>query len=258
MRKVGVLYVTFARDIKWLDYSLQSFRKFASGFSGVTIVVPTRDVQAFLPFEEKFSTPDCPVLIKNFLEYPEKGFVHHLAMKCYADVFMPDMTHILHMDPDCLWHAPVRPDDYFINDKPVLLIEPFDAILKAKHHPRYNWKFVVEMALRFDVEYETMCRHPAVHYAETYGLVRNHIEAAHLTPFIDFVLKQKNSFPQGFAEYPTLGAFAISKMPEKYFFVDRGYDGEKNDPTPLLTQFWSYHGADRRDNQERINKILGK
>src|SRR5688572_28664871 len=125
--KTWILYVTFARDLEFLRYSLESVRKYATGFSGITIVVPTWDVDKFLQFE-RYSTPDCPVLIKNFLEFPSKGFVHHLAMKCSADIFCPNADLILHLDPDCLVSAPIAPDDYLVDGRPVLLIEPFEHL----------------------------------------------------------------------------------------------------------------------------------
>lgn len=257
MRKVGVLYVTFARDLPWIEPSMQSFIRYATGFSGVTIVVPAWDVDKFLYLEAKYSRPGCPVLIKNFLEYPGKGFVHHLAMKCYADVFMPDMDFVLHMDPDCMWHEPVTPDDYFVDDKPVLLIEPYEALKAHRQNERYHWKSVTEMALRFDCPYETMCRHPAVHPKRTYRLTRDHIEQQHLTPFTDFVIKQQNAFPQGFGEFNTLGAFAYKHLHFTYHWIDRGYDKEAKDPHPKLVQMWSGHSLPSDpQNAERIRKIL--
>lgn len=254
--KTSVQYVTFRRDLEWIDFSLQSFRKYAKGFHKVVIVVPTVDLDAFLPLERQYSTPECPVFIKNFLEYPGKGFVHHLAMKCYADVFSPDSTHILHMDPDCLFSSPVTPLDYFVDGRPVLLIEPYEAIRKAGHEGRYNWKRVTEMALGFECTHETMCRHPAIHHKWLYKEMRTHIERKHETPFMDFVLKQQNTFPQGFGEFNTLGAFAFKEHGHSYHFIDREFDGEKNDPHAKVTQMWSYTGARSGHNFEMIRKIL--
>lgn len=250
---VSILYVTFQRDLEWLRYSLDSFKKFASGFTGVTIVVPTWDVGKFLQFE-KYSTNDCPVLIKNFLEYPGKGFVHHLAMKCYADVFCPNASQILHMDPDCLFRDRVTPDDYFQGGLPVLLIEPYDHI-KNVHPARYNWKAVTEAALKFNCTHETMCRHPAVHHRETYLNTRDHIEKVHVTPFYDFVIKQKNPYPQGFGEFNTLGAYALEHMRDKYHFIDRGSEGDRRDPPSKVWQGWSYTGV--RGNMDKIKEIMG-
>lgn len=253
MASVSILYVTFARDLEWTRFSLESIRKYTSGFSEVKIVVPTWDRDKFLQFE-RYSTPDCPILVRDFIEYPGKGFVHHLAMKCYGDVICPDADYILHMDPDCLFNQKVTPDDYIIGGKPVLLIEPYEA-LKTAHPARYNWKRVTEEALKFECSHETMCRHPAVHYRDTYSGMRFHMERVHQTPFLDFVLKQKNSYPQGYGEFNTLGSFAIqSKLP--YHTIDRGANGDKADPVSKVWQGWSYTGVHGRENQAKIREIL--
>jgi hypothetical protein len=254
-RRVFINYTTFARDVEWLDYSLQSFRRHCSGFSGVTIVVPDRDLHLFIKFEKRYGTPECPVLIKNFMEYPGKGFVHHLAMKCYADVFSPQATHILHMDPDCVWIKATTPDDYFIGEKPVLVIEPYEEI-KKYHEARWNWKKITEETLRFECKYETMCRHPAVHHSWLYQRLRSYIESIHPTPFVDYVLKQRNVFPQGFGEFNTLGSYVVKEHELDYHLWDRKGGGEEADPDPHISQMWSYTGANAPKNQEIIRNAL--
>jgi len=253
-RNVQILYVTFARDLDWLRFSLESIRKYGKGFGGITIVVPTVDVDKFLQFE-RYSTKECPILIKNFLEYPGKGFVHHLAMKCYADVFCPNATHVLHMDPDCLFCAPFTPDDYFMDGKPVLVIESYE-LLNRYFKERAFWKIGVDEALGIDAKFETMCRHPAVHHIDTYSGVRSRVEKIHVTSFTDYYLKGKNSFPQTRSEFPVLGAFAIEFMGDKYYFHDCSPEREARlsevmtnrelkigHPDNKLVQFWSYNGA---------------
>ena len=282
--RVAIQYVTFARDLEWTRYSLMSFQKFCKGFSEVVIVVPTSDIQLFKPFEAEFGTKDCPVVVLGFLEVPGKGFVHHLAMKCYADVFCPTADFILHLDPDCLWSEPTTPQDYFVDysigssgvdavpteSRPTLVVEEYE-LLKEYHPGRYNWKQVTEKALGFPVKYETMCRHPAVHYRWLYGAVRDHIEAIHRTPFLDFVLQQKNSFPQGFGEFNTLGAFVMQFHAQRYHIHDctaarRGQFKEVyakpecriGHPSEHLTQMWSYTGINGHENKELIRKIFEK
>lgn len=255
IQRVSICYVTFKRDHDFLVKSLESVRKYASGFCGITVVVPTVDIDYFLHLEKDFQIPECPLLIRTFLEFPGKGFVHHAAMICYADVFRQDCTHILHLDPDCLFTSKVTPQDYFVDGKPVLLVEPFEAIRRDGHDGRYQWKKCAEEALKFPVTHETMCRHPAIHHSWLYKALRSHIESRHGTPFIDYVLRQKNEFPQSFAEFPTIGAYAMEFAKDQYHFIDRGFDREKNDPAPKLKQFWSYHGI-AGSNKAEIDHIL--
>ena len=259
MKKTEILYVTFNRDLGWIEYSLQSLAIHASGFSGIKVVVPTYDIERFLYLEQKYSKPDCPLLIKSFLEYPGKGFVHHLAMKCCADVFCKDADYVLHLDPDCVISEAFTPDSYIIDCKPVLLIEPYEAIDKAEDHSlpgRRLWKAVTETALRFECKHETMCRHPSIHYRWLYPALRQYMELIHQTPFIDFVLRQKNSFQQGFGEFNTLGSYALHNHISDYHIVDRGFNGKANDPHELLFQLRSYD--DPSLYQAQIDKALNR
>lgn len=265
-KKVWQLIVTYERDLKFLEYNLKSFRKYCTGFAGTIIVVPMSQVDKFMYLEKMFGQPDSCVWISGFMEYPGKGFVHHLAMKMYADVIMPEATHILHTDPDCLWTRPTTPDDYFVDGKPVLVVEPYN-LLKLYFKGRYDWKAITEESLGFDCEYETMCRHPAVHLKELYPAVRACIEARHRTPFTDFYLRHPNKFNYGVGEFNELGSYAIKHLRDKYHIHDCGPERLQNlaiitkdleskigHPEMHLKQMWSYQGTEF--NMAEINRIL--
>ncbi len=239
MPKVSIVCITYAADIKWLEYNLRSARKFCRGFSEFVIICPLQEFDQFIGLESRFSTPELPVLVKSYLEYPGKGMVHHEAMICYADVFLPESDFILHTDADCIFTEPVTPDEYIKNGKPVLVAQSFERL---KDHGCYQWKAVSEKALGFEITHETMQRHPAVHHHGLYRQVRDRIEDQHKVPFIDFVLRQRNEFPQGFAEFPTLGGYAMRHWNDKYHWVEIGKDSP---PKDKIKQSWS-HWA-RRD-----------
>jgi hypothetical protein len=75
--------------------------------------------------------------------------------------------------------------------------------------------------LGIDVEWETMVRHPAVFHVDMYRRMRTHIEDRHKYPFTQYVLLQRNEFPQTFAEFPTLGAYALHADSDRYQVVTR-------------------------------------
>ena len=105
----------------------------------------------------------------------------------------------------------------------------------------------VDAALKTDAKFETMVRHPAVHHRELYGLVRAHVENVHGKPFNDYVLSCKPDYPQGFPEFPVLGAYALASatMKDRYHFIDvstearpanhlaQGHSHPKGDPANL-------------------------
>lgn len=222
-----IMIVSYAKDIPWLEWCLKSIRKFATGFNRVVLVAPTQEVQDFIPFKDQ-----ADLMFYSRDEDPEKWHIHHQAMKCRADDFCGG-DFILHTDSDCVFTEPVSPGDYFVNDKPVMLIERYNRL---RDNP---WRNVVETALGFPVEYETMRRHPQVNYRGIYEDLRNHIAGVHDEIFEDWVLRQKATFPWGFTEFNTIGAFAMHdiRWRNKYHFVDLARQPR---PRDKIMQFWSH------------------
>lgn len=70
------------------------------------------------------------------------------------------------------------------------------------------------------------------------------MEAEQKMPFRDYVLSCKNSFPQTFAEFPSLGAFAWQFFREWYEWVDLDELMAAKMPIPKdkQTTFWSHQG----------------
>lgn len=214
---MDIFIVSFAKDAEWLLYCLRSIKKFCTGFNSVVIATPGQDTAAFELHRALF--PDF-----IYYEYDEPPFplgnLDHMVKKCTADEYCgADL--IAHVDADCLFIRPTTPSDYLVNGKPVLLIEPFE-VLKELHPGRYRWKFAVDAALGGDAQFETMCRHPAVHWRNLYPIVRNHVSHMHGVDFEKYVLDCKPDYPQGFAEFPTLGAYALNSetFMSLYHFID--------------------------------------
>ena len=78
--KVEIFIVSFLRDAEFLRYCLKSIDKFATGFSGVTVVIPNRDVDAMRWVKQEFGARLC-----GFDEAPNKGMLHHEYQKIIAD-----------------------------------------------------------------------------------------------------------------------------------------------------------------------------
>lgn len=247
---VWIQMCSYAKDAEWARYALRSINKYARGFAGISLIVPVGDARFF---------KNLPARV-NFHVYavkPGKPKLHYLVKQCHADAACPKADFILHMDSDCLFVKPVTPDDYFVGGKPVLLRESFEKI-KTYCPPRCKWKLVAEQALGFPVEYETMVRHPSVHYKWLYACLRAHVSAFTHKSFEDYVFSCSET-PLGFTEYPTLGAYAMKFYPEKYHWIDAksphsSFDMQKADGVDeKMRQFWSHDGVDSvRRELERI------
>lgn len=228
-----IFIVTFRRDFKYLQYCLKSIEKFATGFR-VVVLVPGED------FEEAVLLarlcPNVQIAIRTGDEWIGKGFLWHMAQIMHAPQFCPKADFILHMDPDCIFTEPVTPEDYFVNGKPVLMYASYDWLVPQQMN-LLNWKVACQNALGFEVKNEFMRRHPAVHYRKVYQAAQQAIEEHHRCPMDEYIQKQKNSFPQSFAEYPTLGAVAWKFFRKDYHWINQ----ETHEfPPSKLKQLWSH------------------
>ncbi len=228
--KTEIFIVSHQKDFVWLDWCLKSISKFCSGFSGTTVLVPRRDASALRAMGHE-------IKIRTFDEAPGLGMLHHMTSECCADVYCYEADFILHTDSDCIFTAPVTPAEYFRSGKPILLVEEY-----ARLGDRVPWQPVMSEVMGELCRYETMRRHPAVHYRELYGDCRNAIEKAHdcAGHFEEYILSLKPDFPQGFSEFNALGHIAMTpKWHDRYAIIDLAHEAR---PRDLIRQYWS-HGA---------------
>lgn len=243
MKTVEIFIVTYHKDADWLVWCLRSIRKFATGFTGVTVACPYRDLDIIFPI--------CKVFGANFRGYEEqegKGMIQHMALNCMADEYTT-YDFVLHMDSDCIFIEPVTPEEYFKDGKPILLIEEYEHF-REPHPGVYYWKACTESALGRPVIYETMRRHPACHPRTTYPRVRDAVERHQKKRFVEWALSGRNEFPQDWSEFNLIGAVALEECKEDYYFWDLGKEPW---PKDKLAAFWSHGGLDRINDREPFN-----
>lgn len=227
-----IFIVSYSKDIPWLEYCLRSISKFCQGFGGTRLLVPQQEQHLFTTLAAKHGVI---LLTYDRNTPPIKWHIHHQLEKCRADQWCPDADFILHTDSDCVFRETVTPGDYFHDRKPILLMEPYTAI---DHPHRGGWKATTERAVGFPVEYEFMCRHPAVHYQALYGDIRRTVEQVHGTSFEDYVLSVKPDYPWGISEHNVMGAIAhTAKWHDLYHWIDVSKEARPHDK---LLQFWSH------------------
>lgn len=235
-----ILIVSVGKHFNYLKYCLRSIAKFASGFGQVRLVVPGVDFEAAVNLVRE----NCPTAhVTCGDEWPGKGFLWHEYIVTTAPEHCPGADFILHMDSDCVFTEPVKPEDYFIEGKPILMYASFDWLVPQQGN-LLNWKVAAQNALGFEVTQETMRRHPAVHYRKTYAKTKDCIEDHHDTSLAAYIMQQKESFPQSYAEFPTLGAVAWKFFPRDYFWWDQEINGF---PRPKLMQAWSHREVTNED-----------
>jgi hypothetical protein len=234
--KTEIFIVSVAKHFDWLEYCLRSIQKFASGFSGVTLLVPSDDHQKAIGVANCYNS-QVPLSVLHGPEWPGKGMLWHMAQKMRADEWCKGADFVLHIDSDCMFTEPVTPEDYFVDGKPVLMHASFEWLVKAQQANLSMWKEAAERALGWEVTQETMRRHPAVHHHSLYVTARQCIEAHTGMKCDDYIQSCENQFPQTFAEFPTLGAVALKVFPDFYAWRNQETQGF---PPSKLVQFWSH------------------
>lgn len=229
--------VTYQKDFPWLQWCLKSFEKFASGFRDLIIMVPQEDfLEGIREFGEKAG--QTKLVWIPYRDWPGLGMVRHMHLICCADE-LTDASFIGHLDPDCLFTAPVTPATYITDGKPLLRFERFDS-LGRRHPGAAAWREVTEAALPFPIEFETMRCHPEVYHWGLYQAARRRVEEKTGEDFEAYMHRQRNEFPQSFCEFNTLGNVALHDFPGLYHGVLQ--TGDRVLPDNHLQQFWS-HGA---------------
>lgn len=230
------LCVTFRRDLEYTRYMLRSLKKFATGFTGITLAVPDEDYVLFLPFTKEFL--EIPVKVIPYQDVPGKGMLQHMVKVCEADLLCHDADVIFHFDADRCFKEPVTPADYMAGEKPVLLYDPYSTM---KDVGRLRWKSGVEGALGGVSEWEIMARLPLAYKRNLYATLREKVTAHTGEDWKVLALKGPNAFPQvHWPEFNILGETAKRFHPDEYVFLPN--DGTH--PVKTMT-FWSHSPYDK-------------
>lgn len=243
---VSLFIVTYRKDFGYLKYCLRSIAKFATGFDPV-LLIPNRDFDVAVSLVRD-NCPSCRVISGD--EWPGKGFLWHEAQIVRSDEWCPGADLIAHMDADCIFTEPCTPDAYIKDGKPIMVYATY-TWLYTQQANLINWKVAAQNALGFEVEHEFMRRHPSVHIRDVYAKTRELIAEHNKIPVDDYIKDQKNSFPQSFAEFPTIGAVAWKHFNERYHWIN-----QETDPWPAnpMRQSWS-HREPTADDLEAFRKL---
>lgn len=222
-----ILIVTYARDFRYLKYCLRSVNKFARDFARCNVIVPHTDVGQMSEMIKEWNSP-IPLATDSFLEWPGKGMLHHMYIICCADEWLPQADRILHMDADCFFSMPASPADYLDDQgRPIMVHAPYDWLI-AQQGNFILWQQAVERALGWKPVHEFMRRHPSVYRRDLYPVARKMIEQHTGRPFREFIMDQRNEYPQTFAEFPTLGEVAWVRFHNDYVWRDQSKDEYPN------------------------------
>ncbi len=239
-----IFIVTHAKDFPWLKYCLRSISKFARDFSSVTILVPSQDYAMLLDNLVDVDEMPCwpnPFRVTSVSadQWPGLGMLWHEAQIMRADQWCPAADFIAHFDPDCIFTAPVTPETFMVDGRPILRYERFETI--GRRWPAVlRWKEAAEACLPFPVEAEFMRGHPEIYHRGLYAYTRNLIVQKTGKLCDDYIRSCRNEFPQTFCEFCTLGAVACEHFQELYHLHDCATQPNPDFQPFPVQQFWSH------------------
>lgn len=266
--KTSIFIVTYAPDYDYLIYCLRSIEKYCRNFHEVAILVPNEDLNELKEMVASIpGSSGIPFRCLGGYEWPEKGMCWHMCQIARADEWCPDADFIVHTDPDCVFTAPVTPETFIINGKPILQYESFESI--GARHPGVNiWQNVTQNCLPFEVKYETMRQHGFTGRRDLYPKTRALVETKTGVRFDDYVKGCDNAYPQSWCEFVTLGNVIMKHFSYDYTLVNRAlqtnpdlglypiFQGWSHNPPDVETDLW-YQGLQRKIVPLDIYKELG-
>jgi hypothetical protein len=235
--KTCVYIVSFPRDYQLLQWAVRSLQKFLVGDLMICIIVPAHgELPPPLP-----TTPH-PVRIVTVEEPAGKGFLLQMILKCQPDMYAPGFDSYIHWDSDCFLTRLVDAS-VFTQPKPVVYHGTYQSLFPKAGHLKL-WQRAVQRCLGFTPEHEFMRCFPISFPASVYPSTRTRIERMTRRRFDEYVLNTRNEFPQTFAEFNTLGAWAWIEHRKEMAFRDWSNGPEWG--WDLIHQYWAPGGPDFR------------
>lgn len=230
---IDIFLRTYAKDRTWAKYALQSLRKYATGFRQIIIGVPIGESQYLEGVEG-----EIVIEVKDHADGYLSQQYHKLTAYNYSDA-----DYIMMWDSDLLCKEEITPDDYMINGKPVIYKTRYEKAGTA-----ICWKEITEKALKTNVGWEFMRRHPNLYHRETLKNFSLYMQLLHNKTLEEYIMEQPY---RKFSEFNALNAYCEMFESDKYVFIDTE---SIEMPPEKLRQFWSHGGISK--SMGEINAIL--
>lgn len=215
---------TYRGDRDWFRYAMRSLRKFASGFEEIVVVMPSED-------SIHFSSLDTDGARVEYCDNDRcRGYIAQQITKLYAD-FYTDSDLIVFTDSDTIATAPITPETWTHEGKPIQLYRDWDKVGSA-----ICWKSTTESVIGIAPQYEHMACMPLIYHRDTLRVTRELIErrfGCHPGRWLEGV--------SDWSEFNSFGAAAFKVHPELYEWrvADPGSDGYPR----IMKQYFSHDGV---------------
>lgn len=222
---ISIFIRTYHKDIKWLNYCLQSIHKNLVGWDEIVICIPTGQESLL-----SHLTQEKIVVSKIYRD----DYLGQQISKLNAHKYCKG-DFILFVDSDVIFKYGADVRDYFKDNKPVILKAKYDSVGEA-----ICWKIPTEKLFKENIEYEYMRQAPQLFNRSTLEMINE--------SFLDLENYVINQPYMMFSEFNVLGFYAEKMQPNEYEFID--VTGNENIPKNNSKQFWSWSGLTEKDEKE--------
>jgi len=222
--KIDIFIRSYRGDFNWLQYCLQSIKKYAHGFGKIHLCINADDYPLL---------PPCDAEVHLVSSWPD-GYIQQQNDKLFCDQFCGS-PYVLVLDSDCILTQELKPEDLFIEGKPVWLYESVPDGASP-------WPPIVQEALGFKPEFEFMRRHPFLMPKDELVAFRQFMFNKH-GEALNVWLKKRPY--RRFSEFNSFGAWCYNQRYNAFTWMSPA-----EFPT-YVKQFWSWGGL----TQEIKNEI---
>lgn len=216
---VSIFIRTYHRDIKWLNYSLQSIHNNLVGWSEIVICIPTGQ-ESLLKHLTSEKIVTSKIYKDDYLGQQIskiKAFEH-----CKGD-------YILFVDSDVIFKPGADVRDYFHENKPIILKAKYESVGDAIY-----WKEPTEKLFNENIDFEYMQICPQLFHKSTLEKINESF------PNIEnYIINQPY---RQFSEFNVLGFYAEKMQPEDYSIIDVTDGVPEYLPENKSVQKWSWGG----------------
>lgn len=237
---------SYKGDVKWLKYLIRSIIKHCSGFRYIHIVCPLSSTYVIKHLIDQMNM-SLVVKLHECADY-KNDYIGQQVTKLHADSYS-NAEFIFHIDSDCFFTIPFKPEDMLTAGKPHYLITPYSSFGgEPRLMERQNYTSNI---LKFQVEHEFMRRQPLVYPSFIYNQLRLQIWNMYGRNLEQHILE---SCGNNFSEYNLIGAYAYAFFRDNFIWIDT-----TKEPLPPLyaKQSWSYSPISQEWEKE-MERILNE
>lgn len=230
---ISIFIRTYHKDIKWLNYCLESIHKNLVGWSEIIICIPTGQ-ETLLRHLTSEKVVTCKIYKDDYLGQQISKIQAYQHCKGH---------YILFVDSDVIFKPNANVLDYFYENKPIILKANYNSVGEA-----ICWKKPTEKLFKEKIEFEYMRFAPQIFHKSTLEMFNESF------PDIEnYVMSQPY---RQFSEFNALGFYAEKMQPNDYSIIDISNGVTEYFPENNAIQKWSWGGISEEIKKELESYLI--